>query len=60
MSENKDYIVYPSNQGSISISTEVVAAIAAAAALECEGVASLYSIGKDMSGCLGKRTQPRA
>lgn len=60
MSENKDYIVYPSNQGSISISTEVVAAIAAAAALECEGVASLYSIGKDMSGLFGKKNTAKS
>ena len=60
MAENKDYIVYPNNQGSINISTEVVAAIAAAAALECEGVASLYSIGKDMSGLFGKKNTAKS
>ena len=55
MAENKDYIVHPNDKGSVNISTEVVAAIAAAAALECDGVAALYSIGKDMSGLFGKK-----
>lgn len=60
MAENKDYIVHPNEQGSVNISSEVVAAIAAAAALECDGVAALYSIGKDMSGLFGKKNAAKS
>lgn len=60
MADNKDYIIHPDNQGNINISTEVVAAIAAAAALECDGVASLYAIGKDISGFFGKKNASRS
>lgn len=59
MADNKDYITHPDDQGSINISIEVVAAIAAAAALECEGVASLYSVGKEISGIFGKKNSPK-
>lgn len=60
MADNKDYIIHPDNQGSINISTEVVAAIAAAATLECDGVASMYAIGKDISAFFGKKNASRS
>lgn len=56
MGENKDYITRPDDKGSINISEEVVAIIAAAAAIETEGVASLSaSLGKDIAELLGKK-----
>jgi len=56
MGENKDYIVYPEEKGSINISEEVIAIIAANAALETEGVAALSaSLGKDLAELLGKK-----
>lgn len=56
MGENKDYIVYPEDKGSINISEEVIAIIAANAALETEGVAALSaSLGKDLAELLGKK-----
>lgn len=56
MGENKDYITHPDDKGSINISEEVVAIIAANAALEVEGVASLTaSLGKDIAELLGKK-----
>ena len=59
MADNKDYIVRPDEQGNINISVEVVAAIAAGAALECDGVASMYAIGKDISGFFGKKNSSK-
>ena len=41
MAEMKDYITYPEDKGSIHISDEVVAKIAARAASETDGVAGL-------------------
>ena len=58
MGDNKDYIVRPDEKGSINISEEVVAAIAAAAAVETEGVATL-SAGKDFAELLGKKNLSR-
>lgn len=58
MGENKDYITHPDEKGSINISEEVVSAIAAAAALEVEGVAAL-SAGKDFTEFLGKKNLSR-
>ena len=43
MADNKDYISYVSDGGSIHISEEVVAAVAAGAAADVEGVAGLRS-----------------
>ena len=43
MADNKDYISYVSDAGSIHISEEVVAAVAAGAAADVEGVAGLRS-----------------
>lgn len=57
---NKDYISYPDDKGSINISEEVVAVIAANAALETEGVAALSaSLGKDIAELLGKKNLSR-
>jgi len=57
MGENKEYITYPDEKGSINISEEVVAIIAGNAALETEGVAGLHTAyGKDIVEMLGKKT----
>ena len=60
MGENKEYLSYPDEKGSINISDEVVAAIAANAALEVEGVAGMpASFGKDIADLLGLRSLTR-
>ncbi len=41
MAEIKEYATHPDERGSINISQEVIASIAANAALECEGVDAL-------------------
>ena len=41
MAENKEYIAKSDNDGSVTISVEVVASIAGIAAMEIEGIASL-------------------
>ena len=50
MSENKDYITHEQGKGSINISVEVLATVAATAALEVDGVAGLAggNTGKDI------------
>lgn len=56
MGENKEYITFPDERGSINISEEVVAVIAANAALETDGVVALSaSISKDIAELLGKK-----
>lgn len=60
MGENKEYISYPEERGSINISEEVVAIIAGSAALEIDGVAGLYSTpGRDIAELLGKKNLSR-
>lgn len=60
MGENREYITYPEEKGSINISEEVVAIIAGSAALEVEGVAGLYSTpGRDIAELLGKKSLAR-
>ncbi len=60
MGENKEYISYLEERGSINISEEVVAIIAGSAALEIEGVAGLYSTpGRDIAELLGKKNLAR-
>lgn len=54
MGENKDYITHPDEKGSVNISEEVISVIAAAAAMETEGVAGL-SAGRDIYELLGKK-----
>lgn len=58
MGENRDYVTHPDEKGSINISEEVISAIAASAALETEGVASLSS-GLDITELLSKKTLGR-
>lgn len=54
MAENREYISRPDELGNIHISGEVLAAIAAAAALEVEGVGSLSAnLGTDLAELLG-------
>jgi len=58
MSENKnrEYVTRSDELGNIHISEEVLAAIAAAAALEVEGTSSLAAnLGSDIAELLGKK-----
>ncbi len=56
MSENKEYVSRSDELGNIHISEEVLATIAAAAALEVEGVSSLSAnLGSDIAERLGKK-----
>ena len=60
MSENKDYVAYSEDRGSINISEEVLAIIAGGAAMEVDGVAGLYSSpGRDIAELLGKKNLAR-
>ena len=58
MAENKEYISRTEEMGSIHISEEVLAVIAAAATLEVEGVGSLAA-GKDITELLGKKNMAK-
>ena len=56
MSEHKEYISRADEMGAIHISEEVLAGIAAAAALEVEGIAGLAAnLGSDLAELLGKK-----
>lgn len=56
MSENEKYISRSDEMGNIHISTEVLVVIAAAAALEVEGVGGLSAgIGTDMAELVGRK-----
>lgn len=56
MADNKDYAVRSEEGGSVSISDEVIATVAAVAAKDVDGVSSLTgSIGEDIAGILGKK-----
>ena len=56
MSDNKGYIRSSDERGSINISQNVVAVIAAAAAVDVDGVYGLYlSPGKELATVSGKR-----
>jgi uncharacterized alkaline shock family protein YloU len=57
MSDNKEYVSRSDELGNIHISEEVLAAIAAAAALEVEGVSGLAAnLGSDIAELLGKKS----
>ncbi len=57
MAENKEYFSQTFENGSIQISEEVVASVAAAAVLEVEGVCGLSSnISTDIAEMLGVKT----
>lgn len=54
--KNKEYVTCSEEHGNIHISEEVLAGIAAAAALEVEGVSSLAAnLGSDIAELLGKK-----
>ena len=56
MGENKEYVSRSDELGNIHISEEVLASIAAAAALEVEGVSGLAAnLGSDIAELLGKK-----
>lgn len=56
MADAREYVSRPDELGNIHISEEVLAVIAAAAALEVEGVASLAAnLGSDLAELLGKK-----
>ena len=57
MADSKEYWTYASDQGSVRISEDVIASIAAIAASETEGVGNLYSgIGTNVAEFLGKKS----
>ena len=56
MSENEKYISRPDEMGAINISIDVLAVIAAAAALEVEGVGGMAAgLGSDVAELAGRR-----
>ena len=60
MGEGKEYVSRSDELGNIHISEEVLAVIAAAAALEVEGVGGLAAnLGTDLAELLGKKTLSR-
>ena len=60
MSEHKDYISRADELGNIHIAEEVLAAVAAAAAMEVKGVSALAAnFGTDIAELLGKKNQAK-
>ena len=60
MSESKDYLVQPVEKGTVNISEEVVAAIAALAVSEVEGVYGLSSsFTADLAEMLGRKNMSK-
>lgn len=60
MSENKDYISRADELGNIHIAEEVLAAVAAAAAMEVKGVSAMAAnFGTDIAELLGKKNQAK-
>lgn len=56
MSESREYISYPDEMGVIHIADEVLAVIAASAALEVEGVSSLAAnLSTDLAELMGRK-----
>ena len=56
MSESREYISYPDEMGTIHIADEVLAVVAAGAALEVEGVSSLAAnLSSDIAELLGRQ-----
>lgn len=56
MAENKEYAVRQVENGSINISEEVIATVAAVAAKDVDGVSTLFgNLGEDIAGILGKK-----
>ena len=60
MADNKGYIMTTDEKGSINISEDVVAIIAASAAAEVEGVYGPFTApGKETTNMLGRRGTPK-
>ena len=60
MSKNEKYISHSEENGSVHISQEVLAVIAAAAAADVEGVGGLSaSLGSEVSGLVGRKVQAK-
>jgi len=60
MGEQKGYIRNADEKGSINISEDVVAIIAATATAEVEGVSGFYfSQGKEITSMIGKKSLPK-
>ena len=60
MSENEKYISRREENGSVHISQEVLAVIAAAAATDVEGVGGLgATFGSEVSGLVGRKVQAK-
>lgn len=56
MSESREYISYPDELGTINIADEVLAVVAASAALEVEGVTSLANnLSSDIAELMGRK-----
>ncbi len=56
MSETREYISYPDEMGTIHIADEVLAVVAASAALEVEGVSSLAAnLSSDLAELMGRK-----
>lgn len=56
MSENREYISYPDELGTINIADEVLAVVAASAAMEVEGVTSLANnLTSDIAELMGRK-----
>lgn len=60
MNDSKEYVTHSDELGNIHISEEVLSAIAAGAALEVEGVASLAATPKDISDRIGRKNLARS
>lgn len=55
MGENKEYMTHPEELGSIHISEEVLASLAAGAAADVEGISGLMNVAAKKSGTRGVR-----
>lgn len=56
MSDTREYISYPDELGTINIADEVLAVVAASAAMEVEGVSSLVAnLTTDLAELMGKK-----
>ena len=61
MAEGREYISHPDELGEISISEDVLATIAAAAALDTEGVSALGAgVGNDLSNPAARKNLTKA
>lgn len=60
MAESKEYVSREEELGNVSISEEVLATIAAAAAMEVEGISGLgYGLGGDVTGLVNRKLLSR-